>query len=189
MKRTTILSAMLLVAIAPISATADMTEYTVDGVSIGFGNVGVGNSWYFDASASGVGPYDLVAVRIASGSDVFESPAITNISDPDWHMVLNTPTLASFGGDPVSSLSWRTNFAGGLPMGSPLELDWAIFYDQQLTAWTHWHVNINGGLDKWWLNPVGGWQPSYAQVVPIPAAVLIGMLGLGVAGLKLRKFV
>jgi hypothetical protein len=25
--------------------------------------------------------------------------------------------------------------------------------------------------------------------VPVPAAVLLGMLGLGVAGLKLRKFV
>ncbi len=30
---------------------------------------------------------------------------------------------------------------------------------------------------------------SYAIVVPLPAAVLLGMLGFGVAGLKLRKYV
>jgi len=28
----------------------------------------------------------------------------------------------------------------------------------------------------------------HAQVVPIPAAVLLGMLGLGVTGMKLRKY-
>jgi hypothetical protein len=145
------------------------------------------NSWYSNVSASGVGPYDTVAVRIASGSDVFESPAIRNISNPAWSMVLDGPTLASFAGPDVSNMSWRLYFAGDLPMATPLELDWALFNDKQLTAWTHWLVGTDGVLQQWWLNPSNGWQPEYSSVVPVPGAVLLGLLGLSVAGVKLRK--
>lgn len=186
MRKGLVVAAVACVWIAP-PAIGDL--YTIDGVTIGYGDVRVDNSWSFAASASGVGSYDLVAVRIASGSDVFKSPAIRNISNASWDMVLDTPTLASFGGLAVTSLSWRTYFQGSLLMAGPLELDWALFKDQQLTHWTHWHVGTDGELDNWWLDPVGGWKPTYSQVVPLPAAVLIGMLGLAAAGLKLRKFV
>ena len=148
-----------------------------------------GSSWYYShVSASGVGLYDTVAVRIASGSDSFESPAIRNISNPGWSIVLDGPDLASFAGPDVSNMSWDLWFAGDLPMASPLELDWALFNNRQLTAWTHWHVGTDGRLQQWWLNPSDGWQPEYSSVVPIPGAALLGILGLGIAGWKLRKY-
>ena len=101
--------------------------------------------------------------------------------------MLDGPTLASFAGPAVSSMSWRLYFAGNLPMATPLELDWALFLSGQLTAWTHWHVGTDGKLDDWWLNPSDGWQPSYQEAIPAPGAALLGILGLSAAGVKLRR--
>ena len=43
----------------------------------------------------------------------------------------------------------------------------------------------NAGFEEWAVQMVAETQGT---VVPVPAAVLLGMLGLGVMGLKLRKF-
>ena len=144
-----------------------------------------GGSWGFTAAAGGVGAFDLVAVRIASGADTFESPAIRNISNPSWNMVLDRPLLASFAGSSVSSLSWDTYFAGATP--SALQLDWALFNGQQLVAWTHWDLDAAGHLANWTLNPVNGWQPTRADVVPVPGAALLGALGVSLVGWLRRR--
>ncbi len=177
MKRLVLVAAICMLAAVP--ATADLMM-TYDGPYEGF-------SWYTNVSASGIGSYDTVAVRIASGSDVFESPAIRNISNASWSMLLDGATLASFEGPAVSSLGWQLYFLGDLPMATPMELDWAFFRNQTLTAWTHWNVRANGTLESWSLKPSNGWQPEYSEVVPVPGAVLLGVLGLSVAGVRLRR--
>jgi hypothetical protein len=48
---------------------------------------------------------------------------------------------------------------------------------------TRLFFGLNNGYE--WTNNVGALDVS---VVPAPAAVLLGMLGLSVAGVKLRKF-
>jgi len=168
---------IMIVAVILTAAT------NVIAVPIMAGEPYTGNSWSFPAIASGIGLYNLAAVRIASGSDVFESPAISNISNPNWGLVLDGPTLASWSGPAVTSLSWTTTLAGDLPMSQPLELDWAFFNDGQLTAWTHWNMNINGGLVNWTLNPSDGWKPKQADVIPEPATLLL----LGIGGIFLRR--
>ncbi len=66
-------------------------------------------------------------------------------------------------------------------------------------------VMLVTGVGQFWLEDIGNWQyietwtengtglsisaTTDFAVVPVPAAVLLGMLGLGVAGVKLRKHV
>ncbi|UCD30439.1 MAG: hypothetical protein JSV03_08225 [Planctomycetota bacterium] len=49
---------------------------------------------------------------------------------------------------------------------------------------------FKGDLDGFFIGPAVGWGLGTGpdSFVPIPGAVLLGMLGLGVAGLKLRKY-
>ncbi|MBN1361253.1 MAG: hypothetical protein JW993_11700 [Sedimentisphaerales bacterium] len=182
MRRARRFVAFLIVAVGLTVIPAAQAAPTLDG------GPNVGGSWWLDVSASGVGSYDLVAVRLVSGSDVFESPAIRNISNPGWGMLLDGPTLASFAGPSVTSLSWDLFFAGASP--TAVELDWAIFNGSQLTAWTHWNVDANGGL-TWQRDPPGGWQPDLADVtppiVPSPGALLLAGLGTVLVGYVRRR--
>jgi hypothetical protein len=58
------------------------------------------------------------------------------------------------------------------------------------------YINVGFLNTNHWFTETGNWSTSVSgsadgqvNVVPIPAAVLLGMLGLTAAGLKLRKFV
>ena len=173
---------MALLAIAPVSAKADMTYYTVDGVTMGFGDVEVGNSWSFGVSASGIGLYDLVAAKIASAGDTYESPDARNFSQPGWAMVIDDPTLASFSGPATSNMSWRMYLMNDLDKN--VTIDWALF-NGQTRVWTSRYIITNGALSGY--EPMSQyWLPTREQV-PVPGAVMLGMLGLGAAGMKLRK--
>jgi len=182
MKRSIILSTILFMVVAPMSATADMTYTTFDGVTMGFGDVNVGNSWSFAVAASGI-TYDLAAGKIAS-ADIYESPAARNFSNAGWTMVVDNLTLGSWTGPTTSNMNWRMYFTNDLD--KDVTIDWALF-NGQTQVWTSRYTITNGGLTGY--EPRSQyWLPTHAEVVPVPAAVLLGVLGLGVAGLKLRKF-
>jgi len=60
--------------------------------------------------------------------------------------------------------------------------DW---YDDSLRVGIHVKGLYDGDSESFWMVPEG-FDPQ--AVVPLPGAVLLGMLGLGVAGIKLRKY-
>ena len=183
MRRVQRASVFLAFAFALVAASHVSAAPTLDGGPY------IGASWWLDVSASGIGSYDLVAVRIASGSDTFESAAIRNISDAGWSMDLDEPALASLAGPAVTSLSWDVYFAGAGP--TALELDWALFNGPTLAAWTHWNIDASGNLSSWQFNPTDGWKPGRDEVttpvIPAPAALLLGALGTGFVGYLRRR--
>ena len=146
----------------------------------------LGGSWSVGAFAPGT--YDLWAVRISPvslGLDTFQSPALQTTT-AGWSMLLDGPTVVSIAG-PTSPINLNITFSGDNP--PPLfEIDHALFNGSTKVLETHW-IMANGSV----FNQGGSWRhstdwnPTRAEVVPVPGAVLLGMLGLSVVGVKLRK--
>lgn len=76
-------------------------------------------------------------------------------------------------------------------------------YILTITPYSNWAAgtNISAGfvfdgeipipIEQWWVKAPGYYHLNFTgvdNVVPVPGAVLLGMLGLGAAGIKLRKY-
>jgi hypothetical protein len=127
--------------------------------------------------------FDLLAVRVVSGPQL-KDPAYSNFSVAGWHLEYENPsslpTLASVEGPSVGYLEWDFLFSGSTSQA--FLLDYAAFVG---------NTRVGTGGIQWgpgWSYPSTSWAPTRAEVVPVPAAVLLGMIGLSVAGLKLRRF-
>jgi len=147
-----------------------------------------GGSWWITAGASG--PYDLWAVRISPGYEAVETfrvgPALSTTAT-GWSMVLDTPLLASMSG-PAGSIGLNIYFAGGAPPAL-LEIDHALFNGETKVIETHW-VLANGSIynqgGSWRFS--NDWNPTRADVIPAPGAILLGGIGVGLVGwLKRRR--
>jgi len=127
--------------------------------------------------------FDLFAVRVVSGPPLLD-PGLANFSDGGWHLVYENAahTLASAGGTSVGYLQWDFRFSGA--QSQAFLLDYAAFSGETVVGTSGIRWSAPG-----WSYPSTSWRPTRAEVVPVPAAVLIGMLGLAAAGLKLRKYV
>jgi len=150
-----------------------------------------GNTWSQAFYESDVSNYDLVAVQMVSGGDTFESPTHYSFNRVGWSLLWENdptyPTLASASGPTTSNMTWSIRFAG--LSSNPLTFDYAVFSGETLLnsaravwspGWTS-IANYPGGVNA-------PWQPTRGEVVPVPGAILLGILGLGAAGWKLRKF-
>jgi hypothetical protein len=78
-------------------------------------------------------------------------------------------------------LTWSIKFAGA--KSNPLVFDFVAFNGETLLERTRASWSGSG-----WSFATSPLTFTRAQFVPIPGAVLLGMLGLSVAGVKLRKF-
>jgi len=148
-----------------------------------------GGSWTQQFNESGVGSYDLVAVRMTSPSpDSFESLTFRSFTQSGWSTVYEeldasgNLVLATATGSDVTNMNFNIWFAGAKT--NPLAFDFVAFNGD--TRLESVHAVWNGGG---WTIGASSWAPERAELVPVPAAVLLGLLGMGVAGLKLRKFV
>ena len=165
-------------AFVAVPAFADLTPIR-EGVE--------GGSWEQRFQESGVGNFDLIAIRMTSAGDSFENAAFNDFSTGTWVLYQNNggvnPTLASASGPSLNWLQFDIKFAG--VSGNPLAFDFVAFSGNTLLETAHAVYPTTGPYG--FTITAGTWTPTRAAVVPVPAAVLLGMLGLGAAGLKLRK--
>jgi hypothetical protein len=161
---------------------------------IGIGDPVEGGSWKQAFIESGVGSFDLVAVQMVSAGDTFEHWTHSGFNRAGWSTStvyendLMYPTLATATGSVQTSLTWNIKFAG--TKSNPLVFDFVAFHGDTLkeTARATWSGS------GWSFATTGNflWRPTKADllapVVPVPGAVLLGLLGLSAAGIKLRKF-
>lgn len=154
-----------------------------------------GNSWSQPFSESGVGSFNFVAVRMTSSGDAFESPAIHTFNRSGWTIGSEDATMANASGPAQTSMNFSIKFAGST--SNQLEFDFVSFNGDLLKDAAHavwkpgsWAITTftvsKSGVDG---TGITGWQRSDFEAVPVPAAVLLGMLGLGAAGIRLRRFV
>jgi len=140
-------------------------------------------SWNQLFNESGVGPFDFVAVKMVSTGDFFESPTHTNLA-AGW-TEHSSPTVAYADGPGLTNMTWTINFEGA--QGDPLVFD---FYAYWGNTWLECARATWTG-SGWSISP---WDSKLSRseivaAVPVPAAVLLGLLGLGTARMKLRKHV
>jgi hypothetical protein len=107
---------------------------------------------------------DVAGTWIMAGVPVF----VGNLSNVNWSQDIESDDL--FNGDGGASVSM--SFGGG---------PWSGILTQLTASGAAWFEPGD------WGGTVTGGSID-ALVVPVPAAVLLGILGLGVAGTKLRKF-
>jgi len=155
-----------------------------------FGPVGdpiVGGSWK-QWWAGLPGETDLIAHKIASAGDVFETPGYSSINQAGWNMVIDLPTLVSMSGPAVTTIGFYVNFPGNpgdFTPADPLILDGVLFSGDTLIYTTR--NTWNGS--SWSYQPNAGyWTPTRADLIPAPGAILLGGIGIGLVGwLKRRR--
>jgi len=153
------------------------------------------DSWYqaFTLKDTGTGPrgFDRLVITMIEGS--LEVPGMTDLSEP---MVFgsNGPTSAAATGDDIgmeSPVYFRLYFEGSMWESAKFGLvtsDWDAGLSQYVeSSWEE--ATWSGTALEWSIVDRSAELHAKGVPVPIPAAVLIGVLGLGAAGLKLRKFV
>lgn len=180
MKRS-ILIAVVAVLLFAVPAMADLTP---------IGDIITGNSWGqgWLWTENGVGLIDTIAMRAVAPA-TFEHPAMydsgySNMAEVGWSLVyentLPYPTLATISGPAVLAVSWQTMYAND--SSTPLTWDFVAFHNGTIEEATR--VSWNGSA---WSYSAGVWTPDRAAVVPAPAAIVLGMMGLGLVGWLKRR--
>lgn len=176
MTRMILSSVVALLLLTAGSAFADLTPT---------GDPAEGGSWAQRFQESGVGNFDLVAVRMTTAGDTFESQVHDNFTDsswlPLWQNDPTVPTIASASGNAVNWMQWDIKFAGDTSNGFAFDF---MAYSGE-TCVDYAHAVWSGGWSITTYAPEYG--PLRGTVVPVPAALVLGAIGLGLAGWIKRR--
>jgi len=146
------------------------------------------NSWEQRFNEAGAGTFDLLAVQIATRDTTLASPAQKDFSDEQWILDMDEPTVASAVGPATDDMEWNVHFTGECT--DSVVLDYVCFDGEEI---------VNAARGEWdgseWsvTNYPDGegavWQPDRSAVVhcPVPGAVLLGALGLGLVARVTRR--
>jgi len=172
MKRIVLLLAMLSIAsVVPCNASI-----------ISVGDVVLGNSWSQGFNESGVGNFDLVAVKMLSAGDSFETATHSGFSDGSWALLYEdttpAPIIASASGTSTNNLTWNIKFTG--TSSDPLNFVFVAFNGETIAESAN--ADWNGSA---WNITLGTWAPTRSELVPEPATM--ALLGLGVLALRRKK--
>jgi len=137
------------------------------------------NNWSSNASRT---------FNIGSGNQVFSANQVAAaVQSAVWEIV-DEGNIANGAVDPIPA-SWDT-LSGGFRVSNATVANIANVMLRNVRAagesdFSH-YVALSNDDDQ---NPAGGYYyQDYVVRVPLPGAVLLGFLGLGAAGLKLRRF-
>ena len=147
-------------------------------------------------------PFDLIAVAPVGSSLSLSDPFLNRFNPDDWTLLVTTPTLAAAQGTPLPfGTRYTQSFNIELEPSSPptnmphdgdafMVAVWAELTDPVVGEWGYQYRTISYQWGTWTVGETAEWNISRDQIihVPAPAAIGLGMLGLGLIGWYMRRF-
>lgn len=193
MKKRTVACAFISLVALVGSANADMVNWTTGGAQL----VQMGN-WGYPQY-----PYDIVTLYASSGSLNLSGTPVDVLVNPLTFEVGVNSTKSWIDSDVLTRDITVNGITKSLSLSNPIDVAIsssdtlhvyegpAVTFGDIIVTPLGWTAGlVNGGGTKtssvyarFELDP-----PAAAAVVPVPGAVLLGLLGLSAAGLRLRRF-
>ncbi|GMU81547.1 MAG: hypothetical protein AMXMBFR47_14180 [Planctomycetota bacterium] len=143
-----------------------------------------GGSWASNWYWVEPGAIDFFAVEMITAGDEFASPAMEITGRSGWTSSNLSNTLGYATGSTVGGTYYWTFHLADPQYGNPFSFQFAAFAGATRIAS---YVFNYDGAGTWSLGD-SSWNPDRSNlVVPVPSAVLLGALGLGMAGWAKRR--